>query len=273
MHVLQVRHGPNTMHFMPVCTYIGNYFQVMRDRVHELLNSSEWGKVASFGIPRYLSDAMPIHQTTAEPQSLKDGGSMANTCCKHIHCSRLMLHLLLESCLLIHKPLHQKPGCLQALGENVILIRSLLDAVGCCARVLGPPFASEGTPLRVILLPLLERLGDPCPSVATTADDAITSICLHCNYPGKSHLSQHIISRCKVICLEYVTHHSATSNSGLPLRSSHRCKIYSVCNTAQTFPQPPSIPCRKQIEVHTLSLSMIFPYPSRSLWSPLSKLV
>jgi hypothetical protein len=74
--------------------------------------------------------------------------------------------------------------CLQVLGENVILIRSLLDAVGCCARVLGPAFATSGTPLRLVLLPLLERLGDPCPSVTATADDAISSICLHCNYQG-----------------------------------------------------------------------------------------
>ena len=89
-------------------------------------------------------------------------------------------------------------GCLQALGENVILIRSLLEGVGVCARALGQAFATRGTPLRLVLLPLLERLGDPCPSVVATADDAISSVCLHCGYTGTIHrfLVPHLVRNC-----------------------------------------------------------------------------
>ena len=63
-------------------------------------------------------------------------------------------------------------------------MRALLDAVGVAARVLGPSLSDPGTQLRVMLLPLLERLGDPSPSVAAAASDAVASICQHCGYVG-----------------------------------------------------------------------------------------
>ena len=48
----------------------------------------------------------------------------------------------------------------QALGENVMLLRVLLEAVGTSARAIGPRFATAGRLLRTVLLPTLERLGE-----------------------------------------------------------------------------------------------------------------
>ncbi|DBA68248.1 TPA: hypothetical protein ACH3X2_013864 [Trebouxia sp. C0005] len=79
----------------------------------------------------------------------------------------------------------------QALGENAVLIRALLEAVGTFARVLGPRFASNGLILRKVLLLLLERLADPCPSVAASAGAALGSLCLHCCYPSRQALLTH----------------------------------------------------------------------------------
>ncbi|DBA77508.1 hypothetical protein WJX77_009976 [Trebouxia sp. C0004] len=79
----------------------------------------------------------------------------------------------------------------QALGENAVLIRALLEAVGTFARVLGPRFASNGLILRKVLLLLLERLADPCPSVAASAGAALGSLCLHCGYPSRQALLTH----------------------------------------------------------------------------------
>ena len=76
----------------------------------------------------------------------------------------------------------------QVLGENAVLIRAMLEAVGVFARVLGPPFASSGVILRKVLLLLLERLGDPSPSVAASAAAALGSVCLHCGYPSRGAL-------------------------------------------------------------------------------------
>ena len=73
---------------------------------------------------------------------------------------------------------------LQALGVNVMLIRSLLDAVGTFASALGSAYASAGGLLRVVLLPLLERLGDPSPAVALTAEEVLVGMCTSCNYTG-----------------------------------------------------------------------------------------
>lgn len=70
----------------------------------------------------------------------------------------------------------------------MILIRSLLDAVGTLARVLGKQYATEGAFLRIAILPLLERLGDPSPAVAGIAEDVIRSICGHCGYSGLQEL-------------------------------------------------------------------------------------
>ena len=77
---------------------------------------------------------------------------------------------------------------MQALGENAILIRAMLEAVGVFARVLGRRFASSGVILRKVLLVLLERLADPCPSVATSAGAALGAVCLHCGYPSRQAL-------------------------------------------------------------------------------------
>ncbi|KAL3144083.1 hypothetical protein ABBQ32_003877 [Trebouxia sp. C0010 RCD-2024] len=73
----------------------------------------------------------------------------------------------------------------QVLGENAVLIRAMLEAVGVFARVLGPRFVSSGVILRKVLLLLLERLGDPCPSVASSAAAALGVLCLHCGYPSR----------------------------------------------------------------------------------------
>ena len=48
---------------------------------------------------------------------------------------------------------------MQVLGENVLLMRVLLEAVGAIARTLGLRFAATGGLLRTVLLPTLERLG------------------------------------------------------------------------------------------------------------------
>lgn len=61
----------------------------------------------------------------------------------------------------------------------------MLEAVGVFARVLGPRFVSSGVILRKVLLLLLERLGDPCPSVASSAAAALGVLCLHCGYPSR----------------------------------------------------------------------------------------
>ena len=68
------------------------------------------------------------------------------------------------------------------------MIRALLEAIGTCARVLGPHFASNGLILRKVLLLLLERLADPCPSVSTSAGAALGSVCLHCGYGSRQDL-------------------------------------------------------------------------------------
>ena len=77
---------------------------------------------------------------------------------------------------------------MQALGENAVLIRAVLEAVGTFARMLGPRFASNGLILRKVLLLLLERLADPCPSVAASAGAALGALCLHCGYPSRQTL-------------------------------------------------------------------------------------
>jgi len=48
------------------------------------------------------------------------------------------------------------------LGENVMLARVLLEAVGAIERSVGPRFAATGGLLRTVLLPSLERLGEQC---------------------------------------------------------------------------------------------------------------
>lgn len=85
-------------------------------------------------------------------------------------------------------PAHSTLCLRQVLGENAVLIRAVLEAVGVFARVVGPRFASSGFILRRVLLVLLERLADPCPSVATSAAAALAAVCLHCGYPSRQAL-------------------------------------------------------------------------------------
>lgn len=68
----------------------------------------------------------------------------------------------------------------QALGEAALLVRAALEAAATCSRCLGHRFAANGRLLRCVLLPLLERLGDPCALVATAAQDAAAAIAHHC---------------------------------------------------------------------------------------------
>lgn len=74
---------------------------------------------------------------------------------------------------------------LQVLGANALLLRCLIDCVGTSARCAGPAFSSNSssTLLRSCLLPLLERMADPCPLVSTAAAGSLDSICRHTGYP------------------------------------------------------------------------------------------
>jgi hypothetical protein len=73
---------------------------------------------------------------------------------------------------------------LQVLGANALLLRCLIDCVGTSARCAGPSFSSgSSTLLRTCLLPLIERLADPCPLVSTAAAGALDSVCRHTGYP------------------------------------------------------------------------------------------
>jgi hypothetical protein len=67
----------------------------------------------------------------------------------------------------------------QQLGEHALALRVLLEAVGSLAVVMGPRFAANGRVLRPLLMPLLERLGDPCSFVAAAAGGAAAAVCLH----------------------------------------------------------------------------------------------
>lgn len=70
------------------------------------------------------------------------------------------------------------------LGENALLARVLLEGMGAFARALGRRYRESGRLTYVVLIPLLERLADPCPSVCASAAAAIGSLCLHCGYPS-----------------------------------------------------------------------------------------
>ena len=82
-----------------------------------------------------------------------------------------------------HHGVQSGSGVGQVLGRNALLVRAACEAVGTAARSVGPAFSSDGRLLRPALLPLLERLADPCPSVAASAAAAVGSICLHCGPP------------------------------------------------------------------------------------------
>ncbi|GAB4823772.1 hypothetical protein N2152v2_010818 [Parachlorella kessleri] len=86
------------------------------------------------------------------------------------------------------KAAQHHPLTAQQLGVNVLATRVVVEGVGAAARALGPAFARTGRPLRAALLPLLERLGDPAPLVASAAGATLGSICLHCGYGTLSRL-------------------------------------------------------------------------------------
>ena len=70
----------------------------------------------------------------------------------------------------------------QVLGENALLARVLLEGVGAFARALGGRYRASGRLMYTVLIPLLERLADPCPSVSAAAAAAIGSLCVHSGY-------------------------------------------------------------------------------------------
>lgn len=72
---------------------------------------------------------------------------------------------------------------LQDLARNALLSRSLLEAVGSLSRCLGRRMSESGRPLRLVLLPLLERLADTCSPVRAAAEAALAALCAHCGYP------------------------------------------------------------------------------------------
>ena len=76
----------------------------------------------------------------------------------------------------------------QVLAENAVLARTLLEGVGVLARALGPRFAARGRLMYTGLIPLLERLADPCASVAGAAGAALGALCAHCGYFGLDQL-------------------------------------------------------------------------------------
>ena len=70
------------------------------------------------------------------------------------------------------------------LGENALLARVLLEGMGAFARALGRRYRESGRLMYTVLIPLLERLADPCPSVSAAAAAVIGSFCMHCGYPS-----------------------------------------------------------------------------------------
>eukprot|EP00798_Chlamydomonas_sp_ICE-L_P011608 gene11608-34313_t len=74
----------------------------------------------------------------------------------------------------------------QELVENALLFRVMLEGVGAAARSLGTKFT--GKILRSVLVPTLERLGDPCELVQAAAYAALASICSNCGYGSLDHL-------------------------------------------------------------------------------------
>lgn len=72
----------------------------------------------------------------------------------------------------------------QDLGSNALMLRSLAEASGAAGRVLGTRLGGTGRTLRGVLIPLLERLADPCALVAGAAGNALTCISHHCGYGG-----------------------------------------------------------------------------------------
>ena len=70
----------------------------------------------------------------------------------------------------------------QVLGENSLLARVLLEGVGVFARALGTRCRADGRLMYTVLIPVLERMADPCPSVSAAAAAALGSLCVHGGY-------------------------------------------------------------------------------------------
>ena len=83
-----------------------------------------------------------------------------------------------------------KHACMfgQVLGENALLARVLLESVGSFARALGMRYRQNGRLMYTVLIPVLERLADPCPSVSAAAGAAMGSLCLHSGYSSFTEL-------------------------------------------------------------------------------------
>ena len=73
---------------------------------------------------------------------------------------------------------------LQALSANVVLSKSLIEAIGAFALACGPVYAESGILIRATLLPLIERLGDPCQSIRAAAELGTSLLCSACGYEG-----------------------------------------------------------------------------------------
>jgi len=67
-------------------------------------------------------------------------------------------------------------------GSNALLQRAILDCIGTSARALGLQFTSNGRLLRSVLLPVIQKSGDPCRIVTAAADTALQAVCTFCGY-------------------------------------------------------------------------------------------
>ena len=79
------------------------------------------------------------------------------------------------------------------LGENALLTRVLLEGVGVFACALGMRCRSNGRLMYTVLIPVLERMADPCPSVSAAAAAAIASLCVHSGYSTFDELVRHLL--------------------------------------------------------------------------------
>ena len=82
---------------------------------------------------------------------------------------------------------------LQVLGENALLARVLLEGVGVFARALGARCRADGRLMYTVLIPVLERMADPCPSVSAAAAAAIASLCMHGGFSTFDELVRHLL--------------------------------------------------------------------------------
>lgn len=75
-------------------------------------------------------------------------------------------------------------------GCNALLQRVSLDCIGTAARALGLKFSATGRLMRAIILPTLEKLGDPCQLVSSAAESALQAVCAYAGYASKGGLRQ-----------------------------------------------------------------------------------